>query len=364
MVRKRTIIVFIFLGIAYIGITSVVDLPKIIMPEFRLAENTTEPVFLGVDSKQISDYYIYMYDISTKKITTLVSNKAGLFSPSIDDNRVAYISYSDNGPDIHVFDIATGEVKQITSDPYEQDRPQIYKNRVVWEDDRSKYAKGSRVTNILDIYMYDLITDEEIPLITTQLKEMFPEIYGDIVVCEIYSDIAHERIYFYNISSKELKEITSSSQMMGSPKIYMNTVAWTTLLAGGDIFIYDLATGKKMQITDSVENEFDIDIYRNRIVYAKGFFDSGLDIYMYDIGSGVETRITNTPNNLERMPKIYKDIIVYVRREGEYSNIYLYDLKTGEEVRIESPSKFNYLPDIWEDKIVWMAFDISKKGFW
>jgi len=365
MVRKKIIMILILLGIAYIGITSVVDLSQIIIPSSGVMdENTTVPVFLGVDSKQISDYYIYMYDIPTGGITTIASNKAGLFSPSIDDNKVVYISYSDNGPDIHVFDILSGEIKQITSDPYGQDRPQIYKNRVVWEDERSKYADGSRVTNVLDIYMHDLTTDEEMPLITTQLKEMLPEIYGDMVVCEIYSDVAYERIYSYNISSKELREITSSQMMMGAPKIYMNTVVWTTLIGGGDIFAYDLVTGKKTQITDSVEDEFDMEIYEDKIVYAKGFFESDLDICMYDMSSGVETRITNTPNNLERTPKIYKDRIVYMRREGKYTNIYLYDLNTGKEIRIESTSKFNYLADIWGDKIIWAAFDVSgdKKG--
>lgn len=358
----KKIMAFILLGIAYIGITSVMDLSVIIVPDGSSGDkNITEPIFLGVDLDQISDYHLYMYDMSSGRITTLISNKDGLFSPSIDENKVAYVSYKGNVSDIHVLDISTGGVKQLTSDPYEQDRPKIYKNMVVWEDDRSRYTKGSRVTNILDIYMYDLATNEEMPLITTQLKEMLPDIYGETVVCEIYADAAYERIYYYDLSSKKLEEITSSSMMMGAPRVYTNTVVWTTQLGGGDIFAYDLNTGEKTKITDSVEDEFDVDIYENRIAYAKGSFDSDLDIYVYDMSSGVETRITDTPDKLERAPRIYKNNMAYIRREGGYTNVYLHDLENGKEIKIDSPSEFNYLPDIWENKIIWMGFDISKK---
>lgn len=362
MARKKVVIALIVMGIAYVGVTGIFDLTPIIMPDVRLIDyNVTGPVFLGVELNRVTDYHIYMYDISNGKISTLVSNKEGLFSPAIDGDNVAYISYSGGNPDIHVINIPTKEIKHLTSDPYQQDYPHIHENRVVWEDERSKYAEGSRVTNTLDVYMYDLNTDEEKPIITTQGKERFPSIYGDIVVCEVYSDLACEKIYFYDLSTGELTEIASNSLVMGPPHVYKNTVVWASLVEGDEILTYDITTGKTRQITSSAENEMDTDIYEDKVVYAKGFLASDLDIYIYDIESGLEDRITNTPNNLERLPRVYQDKIVYIRWVGDYTYVYLYDLKTGEESMIESPSKFNYLVDIWENRIVWMGFDVSEE---
>jgi len=353
MNTDKKIIILIFIGILYLGITSVVDISTIFKGEGK-------PTILGVRSDQISNYYIYMYDISTGKITTIASNKAGLFNPSIYNNRVVYTSYENGNADIYLYDIETGETRQITSDPYDQDSARIYKDIIVWDDSRSGHEKGSRVTNKQDVYMYDLRKGVESPLIKTRLPDRFPDIYENTIASEIYLKGIYGNVYVYDPLSNKLDEITSEPRGHERPRIYKNRIVWYTLDTY-DIYVYDLSIGETIRITNTSERELYPNIYENMIVYHRTLSGNNSDIYAYDLNTNKEIRITNTLEFSETSPDIYDDKIAFVRMYSpDKMDIFVYDLNTGREIKIGSPSDFNHGPEIYGDKVVWTAFDVSK----
>ena len=77
---------------------------------------------------------------------------------------------------------------QITTDPYYQIFPAIFKNVVVWMDNRSCHCTDFRNDDldhrngIWDIYGYNLTRKEEFQIAPHISDQEFPEIYGNIVV--------------------------------------------------------------------------------------------------------------------------------------------------------------------------------------
>jgi len=129
-----------------------------------------------------------------------------------------------------------------------------------------------------------------------------------------------------------------------------------------DIYAHDLSTGKTIRLTDTPEHERFLNIYENMVVYPRSFSDTNYYIYVYDLDAGEEIRITDTPEFIEKSPDIYGNRIVFGRTESQATTeIIVYNLDTNEEMKIDSPSDFNYGLEIYGDKVVWSAFDVSEE---
>ncbi len=351
--ENRTIIILIFAGIFYLVVTAVVDFSTI------FGDEEEEPIVLGVGSSQISNYYIYMFDLSTRKLTTVASNKKGLFNPAIYDNTVVYTSYEEDNGDIFVYDILSGETEQLTSDPYNQDMARIYEDIVVWDDSRIGRETDSRALNKQDVYMFNLSSGIELPLIKTRLPDRYPDIYGDTVVSEIYIQGAYGNVYVGYLSPPTLKEITSDHVGNERPRIYANKVVYYAVKTY-DIYVYDLSTKETVRVTDTSEHEDYHNIYENRIVFQRILSEDNTDIYVYDLNTREEICITDTSGFRETSPDIHGSTVVFIRMYSpDKMDILAYDLDEGREIIIGSPSDFNQYPEIYGNKVVWSAFDVS-----
>jgi beta propeller repeat protein len=354
MNTNKKIVILISVGILYLIVTSMVDIPSI----FESKENLTGPTILGVSSDQISSYHIYLYDISAGRMTTIASNSAILLNPSIYEDRVVYTSYENGNGDIYMYDISTGETKQITSDPYDQDSARIYEDVIVWDDSRSEHEKGSRVTDKRDIYMYDLGTGVESLLIKTNLPDRLPDIYGDVVVYEVYLKGIYGNVNLYRLSTGRSEEITSKLSGHEYIRIHKDKIVWYSTDTQ-DIFLHDLSTGETTRLTDTLESETYPTIYENTVVYPRSLSEKNSDVYAYDLNTGEEIRITDTPDFVEKLPDVYGNRIAFVRMYSlDKMDVIIYSMDTGKEVRVGSLSDFNYGPEIYGDKVVWSAFDI------
>lgn len=360
MNTNKVAVILILIGVLYLIITSLVDVSTIFTGGDE-KENVTGMSIIDVSSDQISDYHIYLYDTSTRKISTIASNKAGLFNPAIYDNRVVYTSYENGNGDIYYYNIDTDSVKQITSDPYEQDLAKIYGDIIVWDDSRSGYVEGSRFLDKQDIYMYDLNSGIESAIIKTGVPDRSPDVYADIITCEVYLKGIHGNVYFYNMTSDELKEVTTGLNGHERVKIHENRLVWYTRYPS-DIYTHDLSTGETTRVTNSSGRMLHPSIYGDFIVYPWASSGSKFDLYVHDLKTHSTIQITKTPDFSETLPDIHGRRIAFVRMYSlDDMDVIVYNLDTGEEITVGSPSEFNYGPEIYGNKVVWSAFDVSKE---
>ena len=177
-----------------------------------------------------------------------------------------------------------------------------------------------------------------------------PAIYGDRIV---WLDNQDGDIYMYDLSTGKETQITNNPSSHGNPAIYGDRIVWEDYRNGNyDIYMKDLNTGLETQITNNPADQLFPSIYGDRIVW-EDLRNGNRDIYMKDLSTGVETQITNNPL-YQSNPLINGDRIIWLDgRNGIYGNnqdIYMIDLSNGLETRI---GNFTDIPAIYGDRIVW-----------
>jgi len=194
------------------------------------------------------------------------------------------------------------------------------------------------------------------PIITTQISEnpfaeFQPKIWGDIIVWSGGGDI-----FMYDISSGRETQITNDSESQFDFAIWGDIIVWQDYRnRNWDIYMYNISSEIETQFTFSPFAEFHPEIWEDRIVWSENR-DGKIDIYMYDISSGIETQITNDSES-QYDSAIWGDIIVwhdYFPGDGttDYTTLYWYNLSTGVETFIVNNSYPSSTLDIWGDRIV------------
>jgi len=134
---------------------------------------------------------IYVYDLTTnqeKRVTTYPGNDR---YPDISGNNIVWLRQEDYiRADVFVYNVETSQETQVSHSSYADFHPSIHGNRIVWTDARVSKGNTSGDTVIngrqgqTDIYLYDLKTQQETQLTSTEPGEVFynPVIHEDSVV--------------------------------------------------------------------------------------------------------------------------------------------------------------------------------------
>ncbi len=102
-----------------------------------------------------SNLDIYMYDLSSGTETPVVADPTNQYWPAIYGDKIVYL---DDSSYIYMYDLTTGIKTMITTDPnYYPDQPDIYGDKIVWEDWRDTVNWTS------DIYMFTLAQPDTTP---------------------------------------------------------------------------------------------------------------------------------------------------------------------------------------------------------
>ncbi len=89
-----------------------------------------------------------MYDLSTKTEKTICTNPGAQSYPVIYKEKIVWMDNRNGNWDIYMYDISTNTEKPVCTNPAAQCYPSIYENKIVWQDRRN----GN-----WDIYMYENI---------------------------------------------------------------------------------------------------------------------------------------------------------------------------------------------------------------
>jgi len=226
---------------------------------------------------------IYAEDLSAK-IQTRISKSGEAHNPAIYGNRIVWQDERNGSSNIYMYDLYTKKETQITTSG-SAFYPKIYGDKIVWIDTRS------------GIVMYDLSNKKETKISTTTEisttkftidSHYSPTIYGNRVVwvgaTDEYGDVSG--IYVMDLSTKKQNIIITFTDEISRPNIYGDNIVYSLAVTGGhypDIYMYNLSTSEIKEISTSGTAK-EPDIYGNKIVWMD-WRNEGPDIYMATLGS-------------------------------------------------------------------------------
>ncbi|AAM05145.1 NosD domain-containing protein [Methanosarcina acetivorans] len=295
------------------------------------------------------------YTLKEAQITT---NKSNQTMPAIYRDKIVFFDdRTGRGRyNIYVYDLSTSRETQITTDNSHYNLntvPAIYGDRIVWQEYRS--TSSPSVLDRSDIHMYDLSTSKEIQ-ITNSGKAFYPDIYGDRIV---WTDTRNGNgdIYMYDLSASKETRITTNESHQDNPSIYGDRIVWQDSRNGKgsynptDIYMYNISTSTETRITTNNSNQYYPAVYGDNIVWKDNRNGKG-EIYMYNLSTTKETQITINNGFLEDFA-IYGDRMVWVDDRNRNADIYMYDLSTNAETQITTNKSEQSDPAIYGDRIVW-----------
>lgn len=260
--------------------------------------NGAEPAINDGKVAWTNNGVIHVYDLTTKKDTIVNSSTAS--HPAISGNKLVWHDESSGVPRLTVYDIETRERSDITKDVDNSSIPAIYGSRIVWSADSY-------------VYIRDISTSTQ----TKIAAGSNPDIYANRVSYDSYSANDTPQIYLYDITNKKAIDVSQYGDNMFS-HIYGDKVIWSDFYTRlGNIRMYDITTGQQIEVTTGDDKTgYDTggstDINGNKIVYLKhndlANMDSG-DLYIYNIDTGKSKQLTS--GNTAQTPIISGNVIVW-----------------------------------------------------
>lgn len=233
--------------------------------------------------------------------------------------------------------------QRLTTDPADQEAPDLYGDRVVWQDARNGQW---------DIYLYDFATGQERRITTNAAAQFAPAIWDNRIVW-FDGRSGRNELYLYDLTTNSERLVTSSPEGYGTPDIYGDRIVWLTPTR--EIYLYDLSTNtqQRLPLGSADDRRWPV-IYGDRVVwhdFLNGPF--AWYAYQYHLLNQTVQRIGTSPYKQE-FPSIWGDRVVTYEYRNNLSDIFLYDLVTGQERRITTDPADQWYPWMQGNRIVWV----------
>ncbi len=226
---------------------------------------------------------IYMYDLSRgeERQITNTPDTSEMY-PAIYDNKIVWVVVGSY--EIHIYDIATKQdtiIGRTYGDPGRA--PSIYGDKVVWMDWR--YGDPDISKNPV-IFMYDLTLQKEIRPIEGY-DQWSPAIYEDKIVW-INGKTGKGDVYLYDLKSQQQIPVCIDPQVQFRPAIYGDKIVWVdyrnadpqNISSNPDIYMYDLKTNKEIPVCLNLTPQQVPNIYEGKVVW-QDWRNNNWDIYMF-----------------------------------------------------------------------------------
>ena len=250
-----------------------------------------------------------MHDLSTGEEVAICTASDRQMLPEIFGDKIVWQDYRNGDCDIYMYDLSTGQETSICTRSADQEHPSIYEDEIVYRE--------PRVGGNFDIYLYDLSTTSE--TLIAENTGYGPAIYGN----RIFWFNPRREIMMYDITTGEIEKIWTCTEVTWELATYGDILVWRE---GNKIYAYNLSSQESMPVCiDQPGCRAGISIFQDRVVWHDWRHDDA-DIYMYDLSTEQETPISCEPEN-QWYPAIYGDKIVWCDgRNGNY-DIYMYSFK-------------------------------------
>jgi len=284
-------------------------------------------------------------------ISKISNNNLIQAQPHIYGDIVVWNDERNGNLDVYMYDISTEIETQITDSELNQFGPLIYKNKILWNDERN----GN-----LDVYMYDIDLDEEFVIANGQLNENIGALYNDIAAINVYkNEFEDPDVFIFNLTSGEKTQVTIDQNDQYATGIYENKLIYLNRsgfdLETQNVVVYDLDLQENILTT--ILSRSPPSIFNNKIIsYRYGDINENtVDLYIYDLETSSEVKITNTQSN--RHPGSINENFAtwYQFRDDQSTNIYYYDINNDREFLLTNDSSFEDGAKLYERNIVWSS---------
>ncbi|PIP29135.1 hypothetical protein CO134_03645 [Candidatus Kuenenbacteria bacterium CG_4_9_14_3_um_filter_39_14] len=249
-------------------------------------------------------------------------------------DKILWIGYkSPSRTTLNIFDTTKKTNIQIDLDENIY-RASIYEDKIV-------YTKLDENTMKSTINFYNISTKEKREIASYYNDNDGAHIYGNYIVWEDETT-GNRKLYLYDIVSDNtsiITEITGANS--GEPAIYGKNIVWDD----GDMWIYNIETKSKSRVSSpSLDNmHSSLDIYENMIIGdgMKEYGKSGMDLFVFNMGSNVEKQVADSGMDCISGFDIYEDKVVWVLSghcsyDQKADQVYLYDLSAEKEYKLTS----------------------------
>jgi len=237
------------------------------------------------------------------------------FMPAIDGDRIVYskmIVYGND--DVYLYDSITGITTPICTDIFDQVRPRISNDYIVWIDSR----KSGPIYSARDVYLYDINSAVEKNITNYYATSVYRVAISDNYVVfdvnyfgEVWGDIPNE-LKLYDINTDTTQTLFSFPGDEWVSRIEIDNDKIVVSFHGhSNIKLYDLATNQLTNVYPSIYDQGNADISGNTVVWSEKM-DGHTYIYAYNLHIGnKETVYTFKKENNVISPSIDGDLVAW-----------------------------------------------------
>jgi len=171
------------------------------------------------------NYDLYLYKISSKDLTPLVENPYYQSQPALWDNDLVWMDGRHGMHEVYKMDMNSKDVRRLTNTVSVKARPHIQGSTVVWTDFRNTASTIEDTRENLDIFMYDLMSGEEKQVSTNLGYQNFAKVYGEKIVYNDHRNGNYD-VYIYDMASGKETRLTPDDSNQLIPYIWEDTVVW------------------------------------------------------------------------------------------------------------------------------------------
>ncbi|PIQ83554.1 MAG: hypothetical protein COV75_06855, partial [Candidatus Omnitrophica bacterium CG11_big_fil_rev_8_21_14_0_20_63_9] len=220
-----------------------------------------------------------LHDVLTGQQQRITPITAALPTTTIWGERIVWIA-ADRNHDLWVYDIPSGTQQMLNASSYDDRRPPaLWRDRLVHND----FLNGPFSWFALE-YHFNTSLDRFLVFSFDTKKQEWPAIWEDrMVVQEFEIPDAHPNIFLYDLATDERRQITTDPQDQFLPAIWGERIVWEDHRQGNaDIFLYDLATGQEQPVVTDPAAQRHPKISENAIVW-EDTRSGNTDIYLAEI---------------------------------------------------------------------------------
>ena len=209
--------------------------------------------------------------------------------PAVDWDRIVWsqgfsTATNDQGTDLFMMNMTTGEVIPITESPGGQVRPSISGRYIVWEDTRNGIENP-------DIYLYDLETRTETPVCTDPSYQRYPVVSGDYVIwLDFRNGFDFSQIRMYQISTGT-ESVIGGDQIMrhdspfisGDRVVFLKCIPYSVNPRGiCQAILYDIGTNEYSSLPKTEGSQSLWGFSGDRILYSEET-DTSRQMYLFTL---------------------------------------------------------------------------------